>query len=144
MPFAVREAATCDEEQVVHLWEACNLTVSYNDPREDYRFALAGSASTILVAENDVGQIVGSVMVGHDGHRGWLYYLASAPRARGTGIGRSMVAAGEDWLKQRQVRKVQLMVRPTNTAVVSFYDHLGYEDMPRILMSKWLDERTGG
>jgi ribosomal protein S18 acetylase RimI-like enzyme len=55
-----------------------------------------------------------------------------------------MVAAGEDWLKQRQVRKVQLMVRPTNTAVVSFYDHLGYEDMPRILMSKWLDERTGG
>nr|WP_232037308.1 hypothetical protein [Sphingobium amiense] len=51
-----------------------------------------------------------------------------------------MVTAGENWLKQRQVRKVQLMVRPTNTAVVSFYDHLGYEDMPRVLMSKWLDK----
>lgn len=51
-----------------------------------------------------------------------------------------MVAAGEDWLKQRKVCEVQLMVRPTNTDVVSFYDHLGYEDIPRVLMSKWLDE----
>lgn len=79
-------------------------------------------------------------MVGHHGHRGWLYYLAAAPRAKRTGIGRAMVAAGEDWLKQRKVCEVQLMVRPTNTDVVSFYDHLGYEDIPRVLMSKWLDE----
>ncbi|MET0240993.1 MAG: GNAT family acetyltransferase [Sphingobium sp.] len=140
MPLSVREAAAIDEQQVVDLWEACDLTVSYNDPRADYRFALSGNASTVLVAQDDDRKIVGTVMVGHDGHRGWLYYLAADPEARGTGIGRLMVTAGENWLKQRRVRKVQLMVRPTNTAVVSFYDHLGYEDMPRVLMSKWLDK----
>lgn len=140
MPFSVREAVTIDEQKVVDLWQACNLTISYNDPRTDYHFALNRNASTVLVAENDLRTIVGSVMVGNDGHRGWLYYLAAAPEARGMGIGRLMVTAAEDWLKQRQVRKVQLMVRPTNTAVVSFYDHLGYEDMPRALMSKWLSQ----
>ncbi len=140
MSYVIREGVVGDEQQVVDLWEACDLTVSYNDPRTDYQFALEGAASTVLVAVNEAQLIVGSVMVGHDGHRGWLYYLAAAPHAKRTGIGRAMVAAGEDWLKQRKVRKVQLMVRPTNTAVVSFYDHLGYEDMPRVLMSKWLDE----
>jgi ribosomal protein S18 acetylase RimI-like enzyme len=140
MPFSVREAVAIDEQQVVDLWGTCSLTTSYNDPHADYRFALNGKASTVLVAEDDVREIVGSVMVGHDGHRGWLYYLAAAPQLRGMGIGRLMVMAGEDWLKQRHVPKVQLMIRPTNTAVVSFYDHLGYEDMPRVLMSKCLNK----
>lgn len=138
MPISIREAVMEDEHQVVALWEACGLTVSYNDPQADYHFALCGSASTVLVAENELRKIVGSIMVGHDGHRGWLYYLAAAPDVRGTGAGRAMVDAGEDWLKIRRVRKVQLMVRPDNTEVVSFYDRLGYEDMPRVLMSKWL------
>lgn len=138
MPISIREAVMEDEHQVVALWKACGLTVRYNDPQADYHFALWGSASTVLVAENELCKIVGSIMVGHDGHRGWLYYLAAAPDVRGTGVGRAMVDAGEDWLKIRRVRKVQLMVRPDNTEVVSFYDRLGYEDMPRVLMSKWL------
>lgn len=140
MPTTVRDALIGDEQQVVDLWRSCDLTVSYNDPHADYRLALGGSTSTVLVAEDAIGDIVGSVMVGHDGHRGWLYYLAASPDIRGRGIGRSLVTAGEDWLRERQVQKVQLMVRPTNAAVVSFYDHLGYEDMPRVLMSKWLKE----
>lgn len=138
MQFAIRDAFAGDEKKVVNLWEICGLTVSYNDPHADYGFALNGTSSTILIAESKNRKIIGSVMVGHDGHRGWLYYLAAAPEVRGKGVGRAMVAAGEDWLKQRQVKKVQLMVRPANTAVVSFYDRLGYEDIPRILMSKWL------
>ena len=73
-------------------------------------------------------------MVGHDGHRGWLYYVAADPAARGAGCGRQMVAAAEHWLRERGVLKAQLLVRETNPGVVSFYEHLGFEVAPRVLM----------
>lgn len=140
MPQAIRIATPEDEANVIGLWRTCNLIASYNDPGNDFRSAITGASSAVLVAENEESQIVGSIMVGHDGHRGWLYYVASAPDHRGQGIGRAMVNAGERWLRDRQVPKVQLMVRETNTAVVRFYERLGYEDMPRVLMSKWLNQ----
>ncbi len=138
MSPAIRTAGPADEPHVVALWRACDLVVSYNDPGADFRFALAGACSDVLVAENASGGISGSVMVGHDGHRGWLYYVATASDARGTGLGRRMVQAAEDWLRQRGVVKVQLLVRETNAEVVSFYEHLGFETAPRTIMAKWL------
>jgi ribosomal protein S18 acetylase RimI-like enzyme len=72
----------------------------------------------VLVCEDEAGHISGSVMVGHDGHRGWLYYVASTPHSRGSGIGRQMVQAAEKWLRQRGVVKAQLLVRETNTKVI--------------------------
>lgn len=137
MPFNIRDATTEDEHQIVALWRACGLVAPHNDPAADFRFAVAGPASTVLVALAD-DLIVASAMVGHDGHRGWLYYVACAPERRREGLGSSIVAAGEAWLRARGVAKVQLMVRQTNAAVVPFYEQLGYEDMPRVLMSKWL------
>ncbi len=138
MPLTIRNAVRQDEDSVVALWRACGLVVAYNDPAADFRFALAGTSSEVLVGADETGEIRGSVMVGHDGHRGWLYYVAAAPEARGTGAGRQMVAAAEAWLRQRGVVKVQLLVRETNTQVVSFYEHLGFEVAPRVVMSKWL------
>ena len=138
MSPTIRSAVSEDEATIVDLWRACGLVATYNDPDADFRFAIAGRNSSVLIAENVEGRIIGSVMVGHDGHRGWLYYVACAPAERGQGIGRAIVAAGEQWLRERGVPKVQLMVRETNTAVVNFYERLGYEDMPRVLMSKWL------
>lgn len=138
MPLIIRSATANDEADVVALWRSCDLVASYNDPAADFRFAKAGACSDVLVAEAEGGVICGSVMVGHDGHRGWLYYVASARDVRGTGVGRDMVAAGEQWLRERGVVKVQLMVRETNTGVVSFYEHIGYEVAPRVVMSKWL------
>jgi ribosomal protein S18 acetylase RimI-like enzyme len=140
MSITIRDAALEDEESVVGLWRACGLVAAYNDPAVDFRFAVGGGASAVLIAEDAEGYVTGTVMVGHDGHRGWLYYVASEPECRGKGIGRAMVHAGEQWLRTRQVVKVQLMVRETNTAVVQFYERLGYEDMPRVLMSKWLNQ----
>ncbi|MGQ4275017.1 GNAT family acetyltransferase [Terrihabitans sp. B22-R8] len=139
MSFNIRPASPQDEAEVVALWRACDLVVAYNDPGADFRFALAGPSSTVLVGTDEaINRIAGSVMAGHDGHRGWLYYVASAPDARGAKIGRRMVEAGEDWLRQKSVAKVQLLVRETNTGVIGFYEHLGYETAPRIIMSKWL------
>jgi ribosomal protein S18 acetylase RimI-like enzyme len=138
MRLTIRHAVPEDEASVVALWRACDLVASYNDPAADFRFARAGACSDVLVGEDATGRISGSVMVGHDGHRGWLYYVAAAPHARGRGIGRQMVQAAEEWLRRRGVVKAQLLVRETNTKVVSFYEHLGFEVTPRIVMGKWL------
>ena len=138
MLMTVRDAVPKDEADVVELWRSCGLVASYNDPEADFRFATAGPSSAVLVAEDVEGRICGSVMVGHDGHRGWLYYVAACPDHRRQGIGRMMVEAGERWLQDRHVPKVQLMIRHTNSSVVPFYKRLGYEDAPRIVMSKWL------
>jgi ribosomal protein S18 acetylase RimI-like enzyme len=142
MPLTIRSAVPEDEADVVALWRACDLVASYNDPAADFRFARAGACSDILVAEDETGRISGSVMVGHDGHRGWLYYVASTPDSRGSGIGRQMVQAAEEWLRQRGVVKAQLLVRETNTKVISFYEHLGFETAPRTVMGKWLGQPT--
>jgi len=138
MWLTIRRAAPEDETNVVALWRSCDLVASYNDPGADFRFARAGACSDVLVGADDTGRICGSVMVGHDGHRGWLYYVASAPDSRDSGIGRQMVQAAEDWLRQKGVVKAQLLVRETNTKVVSFYERLGYEVAPRVIMGKWL------
>lgn len=140
MPITVKSAAAEDENAIVALWRACNLVASYNDPVADFRFAKAGPSSDVLVAIDEAGDVVGSVMVGHDGHRGWLYYVAADPASRSTGVGRLVVQAGEDWLRQQGVVKVQLLVRRTNTEVVGFYEHLGFEVAPTIMLSKWLDK----
>ncbi len=139
MSTIVRPATPSDEAEVIHVWRSCGLVASYNDPSADFRFALLGPNSTVLVGDAG-GRICGSVMVGHDGHRGWLYYVASAPDQQRTGTGQAMIEAGEQWLRDRNVRKVQLMIRDTNATVVPFYERLGYQNTPRILMSKWLDE----
>ena len=141
MRLTIRSALPEDEAGIVALWRACDLVASYNDPAADFRFARAGACSDVLVGVDDAGRIAGSVTVGHDGHRGWLYYVASAPEARGSGVGRQMVQAAEAWLRARGVVKAQLLVRETNTQVVSFYERLGFEVTPRVVMAKWLGEQ---
>jgi ribosomal protein S18 acetylase RimI-like enzyme len=123
-----------DEAAVTALWRECGLTVPYNDPSVDFRFALGKFNSDVLVTED----LSGAVMVGHDGHRGWLYYLAVAPARQRQGLGRMLVTAAEQWLTERGVPKVHLMVRETNTVVAAFYQRLGFDLMPRINMQKWL------
>lgn len=139
MDIRIRQAMADDEAAVVRLWRDAGLVVSYNDPSRDFMFALSGDGSDVLVGIDDAQAIVGTVMVGHDGHRGWLYYVASDPARRGLGIGRRMIAAAEGWLKDRGVRKVQLMVRESNEGVVNFYERLGYDVTPRVVMAKWID-----
>ncbi len=101
MTHSARAAGADDEPAVVALWRACGLVTADNDLVADFRFALAGACSAVLVTADGFGGIGGTVMVGHDGHRGWLYFVASAPGLRGGGIGRRMVEAAEDWLRRR-------------------------------------------
>ncbi|HEV2529444.1 MAG TPA: GNAT family acetyltransferase [Thermomicrobiales bacterium] len=119
----IRPATVEDRAAVTALWHRTGLTRPYNDPDADFDRARCGPASDVLVGER-AGAVVASVMVGHDGHRGWLYYVAVDPRVQSDGLGRRMVAAGEDWLRSRNIPKVQLLVRATNGGVLAFYDRL--------------------
>jgi ribosomal protein S18 acetylase RimI-like enzyme len=135
---AIRLYRDADESAVVALWEACGLTRPWNPPSGDIALLRGSGHGVILVAER-AGGVVGSVMVGHDGHRGWVYYLAVAPSCRHGGIGRRLMQAAEAWLRERGIRKVELMIRNTNSAVAAFYTRLGYGEEPVTVMSRWLD-----
>jgi ribosomal protein S18 acetylase RimI-like enzyme len=77
-------------------------------------------------------------MVGHDGHRGWVYYLGVRPDRRGRGHGRAMMRACETWLAARDVPKIDLMVRTENDGVLTFYHAIGYGRDEVFVMSKRL------
>lgn len=139
--LAVAPIADADVADVVALWQACGLTRPWNDPAADIAMARKGANATVLVGRND-GAIVATVLVGHDGHRGWVYYLAVDPDHRGNGYGRVMMDAAERWLREAGIEKLQLLVRGDNTQVKSFYQCLGYSEQERIIFAKWLDGRA--
>jgi ribosomal protein S18 acetylase RimI-like enzyme len=138
--LAIVEAADGDIDAIVALWQRCGLTREWNDPRADIASARE-SANTALLLGRAESNIVASVMVGHDGHRGWLYYLAVDPAVQRHGYGRAVVEAAERWLAARHVAKAMLMIRPDNAGVRAFYESLGYFDQPRTVLARWLDGR---
>ena len=122
----------------VQLWHSCGLTRPWNDPAADLARALEGPSSTVLAAVTD-GKVLGTVMVGHDGHRGWVYYLAVEPDERGKGLGRDLMRAAEAWLDEHGIPKLQLMVRADNATVIHFYERLGYVDQQVAVLGRFLD-----
>jgi ribosomal protein S18 acetylase RimI-like enzyme len=123
----IRPAGPADRDAVLATWEAAGLTRPWNDPVVDFERAIGGATSTVLVGVEGA-TVIATAMVGEDGHRGWVYNLAVREDARGRGLGRELMAAAEDWLRERGAVKVQLMVRESNTGVIGFYEALGYED----------------
>ncbi|WP_346775543.1 GNAT family acetyltransferase [Sphingomonas sp. G-3-2-10] len=130
-------ASVDDADAVIALWRACGLTRPWNDPASDYALAMATATSTVLVAR-DGNAIAASVMVGFDGHRGWVYYLAVAPERQREGLGRTMMTAAEGWLRERGVPKIQLMVREDNDAALGFYAALGLERQKVVTLGRFL------
>ena len=126
---------------VTGLWHRCGLVMPWNDPLADLTLARSVVNAEILVLRLDA-EVAASVMVGHDGHRGWVYYLSVDPDRRGRGLGRALMAAAEVWLADRHLPKTQLMIRPDNHAVRDFYAALGFAEKPRLVMDKWFDGRT--
>jgi len=129
-----------DIPEVIALWQRCGLTRPWNDPAADIALARRGPNSAILIGR-DSDALIATALVGHDGHRGWVYYVAVDPARREKGFGRAIMNAAEDWLRARGIQKLQLMVRGDNTRVKAFYDSLGYLEQERVLFAKWLDGR---
>jgi ribosomal protein S18 acetylase RimI-like enzyme len=133
----IRELSEQDLTTAVDLWRVVDLVRPWNDPEGDFRSALAGDTSAILGAEID-GTLVGTAMVGFDGHRGWLYYVAVSPSVQRQGVGSALTRAGEEWLAARGSKKVQLMVRTGNDDAGHFYSALDYVPSDVTVLAKWL------
>jgi ribosomal protein S18 acetylase RimI-like enzyme len=129
-----------DIAEVIALWQRCGSTRAWNDPAGDIALARKETNATVLLGRHD-GALVASVLVGHDGHRGWVYYVTVDPDHRFKGYGRAVMTSAENWLRSRGIEKLQLMVRGDNAKVRAFYEQLGYYDQERVVFAKWLDGR---
>lgn len=121
----IRPYRTPDEAMLIHLWHACDLTRPWNDPGSDIVRKQALQPELFFVALMDEA-LVGSLMGGYDGHRGWAYYLAVLPEQRHKGIARKLMETLEAALQAMGCPKINLMVRTDNTAAHAFYERLGY------------------
>jgi ribosomal protein S18 acetylase RimI-like enzyme len=134
----IEELGTDDVLAVTSLWEEVGLTRPWNDPESDYRRAHQGLTSAVLGLKES-GTLIGTVMVGHDGHRGWVYYLAVRPDHQRKGFGGELMSAAEVWLRHRGAVKIQLMVRSENQATRQFYEQAGYEKSDVTVLARWLN-----
>jgi ribosomal protein S18 acetylase RimI-like enzyme len=133
----IRELTAADRDAVAELWQEAGLTRSWNDPASDFDRAISGPTSSVIGVV-DAGELAATVMVGHDGHRGWVYYLAVRPAKRRRGLGRRMMQEAESWLRDRGAVKLNLMVRHSNAEALGFYQNLGYEDAEVTVVARWL------
>lgn len=128
-----------DREALVSLWVECGLVVATNNPHVDIDRKLAWSPEWLLVGEIE-GRLTASCMVGYEGHRGWINYLAVAPDLQGRGLGRAMLARAEEMLRGVGCAKINLQVRTTNRRVISFYERLGFRVDDVVGMGRRLEE----
>lgn len=139
--LTIRAYAEGDFQELVALWEACDLTRWYNVPERDLALWQRTASAEVLIGRDGDGRLAASVCVGHDGHRGWVYYLAVDPQARGLGYGRRMMHAAEEWVLAQDCPKMHAIVRRSNARVKGFYEAIGYRESPCDFMERWLIDR---
>lgn len=138
--LVVRAYREADRDALIELWQSCGLTRAWNDPDQDIALARATASAKIFVGERG-GALVAGLCAGHDGHRGWIYYMAVDPRLQRRGYGAELLRHAEARLAADGVPKVQLLVRENNLAVKTFYARLGYQPNDCHIMERWLVER---
>jgi ribosomal protein S18 acetylase RimI-like enzyme len=125
--ISIAPLQTPDIDAVVALWQAAGLAHPWNDGRRDIELALSHPTNRIFAAHDEAGRLVGAIMAGFDGHRGWIYSLAVDDSQRGQGTGRQLVECAEDWLAGLGAPVVRLLVLGSNEKVAGFYEACGYE-----------------
>lgn len=133
----IRPYQKLDEASVIALWQACELTRPWNNPKEDINRKLTTQPELFLIGlEGSV--IVATAMVGFDGHRGWVHYLGVLPSHQRLAHGKAMMDEAERLLIARGCPKISLQVRSTNATVMAFYRKLGYQVDEVVSMGKRL------
>ena len=135
--LTIRRYRTGDEADVLELWSSCDLLRPANDPSRDIARKGRVGGHLFLVAVRGE-RIVGSVMGGYEGHRGWINYLAVAPSCRRQGIGRRLMEEVEGLLRAEGCPKINLQVRASNRPVVAFYASLGFTEDAVLSLGKRL------
>jgi ribosomal protein S18 acetylase RimI-like enzyme len=127
-----------DKEQVIALWkEVFNPKKPHNNPETAINIKVKHNDNLFFVAEKD-NQIIGTILVGFDGHRGWIYSLAVLQKFRSKGIGKSLVEKAVEELKKLGCLKVNLQINGDNATVLDFYKKSGFSIEDRISMGKTL------
>jgi len=133
----VRQFKAQDTDQVIALWQECELTRPWNNPLLDIERKQQQDDSLFLVGELD-NQLIASVMGGYDGHRGWMYYLAVSPKHRRCGYARELISHLEQKLIALGCPKLNLQIRTDNIAVQEFYHEIGFTEDATVSMGKRL------
>ena len=128
-----------DEAAVVDLWHRCGLVHPKNDPRRDIARKSKVRPDLFRVGVYE-GKIVGTVMVGYEGHRGWINYLAVCPEHRRMGFGRQLMKEAERLLRAEGCPKINLQVRASNQEVVVFYRAIGFLPDEVLSLGKRLED----
>lgn len=137
----IRPFQITDEDAVIALWQACGLIVPQNNPKRDIARKLRVNPEWFLVGELD-GKIIAACMAGYEGHRGWINYLAVHPEHQRQGHARDLMRHAEALLRAAGCPKINLQVRSTNSAVIAFYESLGFAIDPVVCLGKRLEHDT--
>ncbi len=123
----IRPFQLTDEDELITLWQSTGLATPQNDSKRDIQRKLKVDPDLFLVAIVK-GRVIGSVMGGYEGHRGWVNYLSVSPDYQRQGIAKRLMQKIEADLLSRGCPKINLQVRNTNHQVLAFYAALGYLD----------------
>ena len=137
--FSIRPFRSADRQPLQNLWgRVFPEDPPWNAPAVMIENKLKVQPELLLIGEVDA-TIVGAVIAGFDGVRGWIYHLAVAPEFRRLGFATQLVRAAEDGLRRLGCPKVNLQVRVANHEVVEFYRSMGYQVEERVSMGRRLD-----
>jgi len=137
--FIIRQYDVADRDDVIELWRQCGLVVPQNDPRRDIERKLRVNPEWFLVGQLE-GHIIATCMAGYEGHRGWINYLAVAPRYRRRGFAAKLMREAERILRKAGCPKINLQIRTSNSDVIEFYKAIGYSIDDVVSMGKRLEQ----
>jgi len=135
----IRPYVVGDQYAVIDLWQSCDLTMPWNDPIKDIARKLSVDPERFLVGEID-DHVIASIMIGYDGHRGWINYLAVSEPHRRRGYGAQLMARAESILRQTGCPKINLQLRTSNPTAINFYNALGYLEDQVLSVGKRLND----
>ncbi len=134
----IRPYRPADESAVLALWRECAL-LRWSDPRKDIARKLKVNPEWFLVGEID-GRLMATCMLGYEGHRAWINFLAVAPAHQRGGYGRQLMAEAERLMRAVGCAKINLQVRASNAKVIAFYERLGFAIDELHCMGKRLEQ----
>ena len=135
--FRIDAYRASDQDDMIALWQACELIVPWNNPLTDIERKTADSPELFFTGRVD-GQLMASCMAGYDGHRGWIYFLAVHPSYRRRGYAAQLVSHTGNKLLELGCPKLELMVRQSNQDMIAFYQAIGFDLDPVVVLSKRL------
>ena len=133
----IRTFRESDRQQVIALWDQCQMITPWNDPNKDIDRKLKINDNLFLIVQfNEI--IIGSAMGGYDGHRGSVYYLSVDPKYQNKGIGKILMKEIEKRLIAVGCPKINIFIRNSNIKVKEFYQSIDYEEQNSLIYGKRL------